>query len=90
MDDYFAAEPVYSEAGFERRFRMPRSVFNRIRDELFALPFFQKNQDAIGIPGIRSLQKLLAALQMCSTGLAGDAVDEYVRISAPSALKSLK
>jgi len=41
---YFSGrDSVYSEADFERRFRMPRSVFNRIHDVLMGFePFVQK------------------------------------------------
>lgn len=89
-DDYFAEEPVYSEADFERRFRTPRAVFNRIHDALCARPFFQRKTDALNKPGIHPLQKIVAAMRMMAYGVAGDAVDEYVRMSAPSALRCLK
>ena len=34
LNDYFSGTPVYKEYQFERRFGMPRTIFNRIYDEL--------------------------------------------------------
>eukprot|EP00171_Calliarthron_tuberculosum_P021639 IDg21639t1 len=51
VDDYFALTPVYSEVDFEIRLRMPRSVFNRIKDKLFTRSFFQKKTDRSGTLG---------------------------------------
>lgn len=69
---------------------MPRIHFNRIRHALFLLLFFQRKTDAIGKPDIHPLQKIADALRMFSTRLVDDAIDEYVHMSAPLALSSLK
>jgi len=34
LNDYFSGTPAYKEYQFERRFGMPRTIFNRIYDEL--------------------------------------------------------
>lgn len=39
--DYFGDNPLYPEEFFERRFRMPVAVFDRVYSKISVLPFFQ-------------------------------------------------
>ena len=58
-DDYFGENPIYSPAHFRRRFRMHRSLFEKILEDLVeANPYFeQKKQDALGLVGFSPHQK---------------------------------
>jgi hypothetical protein len=72
--------PVYDERDFERRFRMPRPVFNTIfaavveDNEYLRLGL---KRDATGILGATPLQKVVAAIWQLSLGIGADAIDEY-------------
>ena len=84
--DYFSAAATYDNAHFERRYRMPRSVFDRIHIAVVERDgFFRERADATGKLGASSLQKLTAALRMLAYGASYDSLDEYCRISASSA-----
>ena len=90
-EDYFAEIPRYDEADFRRRFRLSRGRFLQVyRAVLREEKFFLSKPDALGIRGISALQKVTAALRMLAYGIAADAVDEYLRLSETTALKSLK
>ncbi|XP_073121024.1 uncharacterized protein [Henckelia pumila] len=89
--DYFTDSPVYSEHDFRRRFRMRRPLFFRIMEALQTnIPYFVQRRDATGKLGLSSLQKVMAAVRMLAYDVAGDAVDEYLRIGASTALECLK
>lgn len=90
FDDYFADSPRYNDNLFERRFRMPRSLFLRLMSEVEKHSvFFQQKQNATGKIGASSLQKCVAAIRMLAYGYAGDACDEYCGISETLAVDSL-
>jgi hypothetical protein len=42
--NYFSTDPppVYNETDFERRFRMPRAVFNRIKEKIIGKGLFRE------------------------------------------------
>jgi hypothetical protein len=84
MTGYFSETPRYEDKMFTRRFRMPRAVFDRIHKDVSARPEFMRKCDALGKPGLHTLQRVVAALRKLSYGVASDAVDEYVRISESS------
>jgi hypothetical protein len=81
MTEYFNETPTYDDKMFARRFRMPRAVFDRIYNDVSVRSEFVRNFDALGKPGLPTLQRVVAALRKLSYGVASDAVDEYVRIS---------
>ena len=90
-NDYFSPNPVYPPDVFRRRFRMRRELFLRIHDALVANDkYFEQKPDALGNQGLSSLQKITAALRIFAYGVAGDAVDEYIRIGESTATKCLK
>ena len=62
--NYFSRrESVYSEQDFERRFRVPRTIFNRINDALMGRAPFIHYEDATKKKGIYPLVKLVACFR---------------------------
>jgi len=60
LRDYFGLDgspPVYDEANFKRRFRVPRSEFLRINHAVKGRPFFVQRMNVTGRPQAQSLQK---------------------------------
>ena len=50
--DYFGENPIYSSAMFRRRFRMRRSMFEKILDDLVASDsYFSQKKNALGLLG---------------------------------------
>lgn len=91
LKDYFAADTVYNEELFRRRFRMRRPLFLRILDAIQKYDsYFLQKCDALGLLGLSPIQKATAAIRQLAYGLPADALDEYVRMSESSVLKSLK
>ncbi|XP_062155181.1 uncharacterized protein LOC133863235 [Alnus glutinosa] len=88
--DYFAESPVYPPNKFRRRFRMQRSLFNRIQIAIEAHePYFVQRRNAAKKLGHSSLQKMTAALRMLAYGVSGDFMDEYLRIAENTATQCL-
>jgi hypothetical protein len=79
---YFSGpESVYDEKDFERRFRMPRLLFNKIHDALMGTDPFVQKVDATGKKGIHPLVKLVACLCYIAYGDAYDREDENLQIA---------
>lgn len=72
---------MYSEADFERRFRLPRAVFECIYSDIKDEPFWARRINATGRPQAYPLQKLVAAFRVLAYGESYDRSDEYVRLS---------
>jgi hypothetical protein len=89
--DYFRPhKPTYPPKVFRRRFRMRRSLFNRIRLGVMHFDdYFICKPDACGALGFSSYQKCTAAVRMLAYGIAGDLVDEYVRMSESTCLEAM-
>ena len=79
---YFSGtQSLYDETDFERRFSVPRSVFNRIWEELHGHdPFIQK-YDALQKPGVSPLCRVVGAMRILSYGDCADRGDEYLQFS---------
>ena len=88
--DYFSTTPLYSDVSFERRFRMPRIVFNRLFTELEGEGLFVRKKDGLKREGIHPLQRMVAAIRMLAYGTAADSLDEYLSMSEDSVLQSFK
>ncbi|XP_062177756.1 uncharacterized protein LOC133882538 [Alnus glutinosa] len=89
--DYFAEPLVYPLNKCRRRFRMQRSLFNRIQIEIEAHePYFVQRRDAAKKLGHSSLQKITAALRMLAYGVSGDFMNEYLGIAENIATKCLR
>jgi len=91
--DYFGlngAPPVYDEADFKRRFRVPRSVFLRVYHAVKDRPFFSKRINATDRPRAHPLQMVVAAFRFISYGEAPDRTDEFARLSALTITMSVR
>lgn len=75
---------------FQRRYQLPRKVFDRVYNKLPVTPLFVRKRDALCTLGIHPLQRITASLLLMAYGVASDFVDEYCRLSGPSLMKSLK
>jgi hypothetical protein len=91
-EQYFRVEPrcTFTEYQFERRFRMPRAVFNKIKEKIFGRGSFVQRHDALGKPGIHPLVRLTACLRRLAYGTSDDAQDEKFEIGEETLRKSLK
>eukprot|EP00170_Pyropia_yezoensis_P007371 contig_30185_g7393 len=88
--DYFGVDgnpPVYDEYDFERRFRVPRSVYLRVYDAVKNEPGFKQSSSASGQAQAHPLQKVVAAIRVIAYGEAYDGPDEYVRLSRSTIAK---
>lgn len=88
--DYFAANPKYEEKDFERRFPMPRSVFQRIYSTLLGKGIFVRKEDCTKKKGIYPLVRMTAALRMLAYGAAADSLNEYLQMGEDSIGLSMK
>ncbi len=85
--------PVYFEDLFERRFRMPRYVFNTLYLETRAASSYLRlgnSPNCTGKKGASALQNVAAALRQLAHDPCSDAVDEYCRLSETTANLALK
>jgi len=85
LRDYFGLNgepPVCNEGDFERRFRVPRSVFLRIYNAVKDRPLFAQRINATGRLQAHPLRKVVADFRVIAYGEAPDRTDEYVRVSA--------
>jgi len=93
LRDYFGLNrepPVYTEGDFERRFRVPRSVFFRIYNAVKDRLFFAQRINATGRLQAHPLQKVVAAFRVIVYGEAPDRTDEYMRLSASTIAMSVR
>jgi hypothetical protein len=82
IKQYFSGEAsTYDETDFERRFRMPRSLFITVKDAVIGVPPFTEHTDAFGKPGIDPLVRLTACLRKLAYGASSDSLDETFEIS---------
>jgi hypothetical protein len=89
--DYFSTTPTFGPMHFRRRYRMRRSLFLTIMEKVCTRDnYFLQKPDAIGVLGLSSLQKLIAALRMLALGICADAMDEYCRIRESTAMECMK
>ncbi|XP_047964996.1 uncharacterized protein LOC125209443 [Salvia hispanica] len=80
---YFSPNPTYGPEVFRRRFRMHKSVFLRIVEDVTANDeYFQERRDATGKQSLSSLQKCTGAMRVLAYGTSSDVVDEYLRMSS--------
>ena len=79
---YFNGEnSTFDETDFERRFRMPRSVFVKVKDAVIGVPPFIETADGFGKPGIDPLVRLTACFRKLAYGSASDICDETFEMS---------
>lgn len=83
--------PLFSEAEFERSYRMPRVVYELIRTKLLEHDaFFRQERDATGRLGASTDVKLAAAIRMLAEGCSAFSLVQSLRISEPLVMKCLK
>lgn len=87
---YFDEDAVYDDADFERRFRMPRAVFDRVRIGLTGRSIFKQRTDATNKKGISPLVRIIAALRVLAYGKSYDEVDELCEMSTTSVRESFQ
>ncbi len=89
--DYLGPNPVFTEAQFRRRYRLPRDLVCQIMTDIVAHdPWMRQRADCTGHLGASTEQKVTAALRMLAYGTSSDAIEEYVRISGALANDCLK
>ncbi|PXF42053.1 hypothetical protein BWQ96_08221 [Gracilariopsis chorda] len=83
--------PMFSEAVFERRYKMPRTVYKKLSSAVCkADDYFFQTQDALGILGVTADQKITAALLQLLLGMSAVAIVNCVRLKESTNSKSLK
>jgi hypothetical protein len=77
-NEHAGLSACFIEADFERRYRVPRNVYQRIRDKLILWDdmYFVARVDCCGVGGASTDQKLWAAMRQLSYGVPTDAVTE--------------
>jgi len=78
--DLAGRPPIYDEKDFERRFRLPRIIFDRVYRDILSVPYFQKRVNATGEMQSSTRQKVAAALHVLAYGSPADEVEEYARL----------
>ena len=69
---------------------MARHVFNRIRIGVITHDdYFKCKRGALGKLGFSSYKKCTAAIQMLAYGVAGDFIDEYLRMGESTCLEAM-
>nr|XP_043639464.1 uncharacterized protein LOC122610550 [Erigeron canadensis] len=90
MNDWFVEEPKYDEAYFHRKFRMDKSMFLSIVDDIEAnFPYFQEGYDARFKRSFTAIQKITSAIRQLATGNAPDEYDEYLCMAARTSSENL-
>jgi hypothetical protein len=75
--DYFMDNSTYDDVDFQKRFRVPKSVFFRLFSEVCRNdPYFLQKKDAPGVLGLTSEQNICTCLQMLAYGTAADSFDQ--------------
>ena len=89
--DYFSGDDsTYNEQDFERRFRLPRNVFDTIYNKILGKSIFIQRKDAANKLGIHPLCRFVACIRYLAYGGSFDSLDEYCRLSESSIHKSVK
>lgn len=84
-DEYFGLNPKGIDKTFERLFRIPRRLFERIYGIVLGKSIFVQKTDEVGKPGIYLLIRVVAAIR-----IRFDVLDEYLQMSEESVLAYLK
>ena len=83
--DYLAPNPVYPSPRFREVFRIPKSLYHILHDELLEEePSLQQKTDAFGHMGHTSHQTILMTLRSLATGLSYRQMDDMARMSVES------
>jgi hypothetical protein len=86
MQDYFAEVSTYPPNLFRRRYRMRRSLFVKIVEDVEANSnYFKQRRNAAGELGFSAYQKISATMRVIAYGIPADYTDEYLRIGKDAA-----
>ncbi|XP_012828553.1 PREDICTED: uncharacterized protein LOC105949785 [Erythranthe guttata] len=89
--DYFADNPVYHDVYFRRRFRMHKPLFCRVISNIEAYNhYFVQRNNATGVSGLSSLQKVIAAYRILAYGVSADLLDGTIHIGESTTIESLR
>nr|XP_043616280.1 protein ALP1-like [Erigeron canadensis] len=90
LNDWFVDEPKYDDAYFRKKFRMEKSMFLKIVDDIEAnFPYFRDGFDAHWRGSFKLLQKVASAVRQLATGNLPDEYDEYLHMAARTGRDSL-
>ncbi|XP_070675673.1 uncharacterized protein [Malus domestica] len=90
LEDYFIPNSVFPDHIFRHRFRMQRSLFNKIMSAICNHdPYFVQKDDDFHVLGHLPEQKITSALQMLAYGAFVDQVDKIGRMGKTTILESL-
>ncbi|GJU41520.1 hypothetical protein Tco_1194477 [Tanacetum coccineum] len=82
---------MFPEAVFEDRFRMSRSLFTSIVEELtLQCEFFHEKEDCTGKLEISPLIKCTSAIRQLAYGIVPDALDEYLQMGNATSRQCLE
>ncbi|GKC32021.1 ALP1-like protein [Tanacetum coccineum] len=88
---YFSDNPMFPEAVFEDRFRMSRSLFTGIVEEVtLQCAFFREKEDCTGKLGISPLIKCTSAIRQLAYDTVPDALDEYLQMGNATSRQCLE
>ena len=81
-NDYFVEQPKFAHRIFRERFRMNKSLFLRIVDDIEArFEWFQEGYDARGTKSFTALHKCTSAIRQLATGEPPDRFDDYLNMA---------
>jgi hypothetical protein len=87
---YFHPELALYQNYFQHHFRMLKKLFGQIIEGVRHYdPHFKCKPDATGKLSFSSYKKGSAAIRMLAYGVAGDLVDEYMRMSESTCIESM-
>ncbi|XP_068321596.1 uncharacterized protein [Pyrus communis] len=90
LEDYFIPNSVFHNHVFRCRFRMQRSLFEKIMSAACNHdPYFVRKDYVFHVLGLLPEQKITAALRMLAYGASADQVDEIARMGKTIVLESL-
>ncbi|WVZ66066.1 hypothetical protein U9M48_015340 [Paspalum notatum var. saurae] len=90
MRDYFNDPPLYGEEHFRRRFRMRKSLFLRIVEDVTVRnKYFKQKRNAAKKKGFTPIHECLVALRMLAYGGVADALDDTYKMAETTVLKTL-
>ena len=82
IKQYFSGnDSVYNEVDFERRFGVPRVIFNQIFNSLQGEGCFTRKYNCAGRAGIFPLVRLVACFRKLVSGDCDDRMDEMLQMS---------
>ncbi|WVZ60467.1 hypothetical protein U9M48_010484 [Paspalum notatum var. saurae] len=89
---YFAPNPAYGPKFFRRRYRMRKSLYQKIENACveYKPDYFLRAKDCTGKWGASTIQKLTAAIRMLTTGKSADSFDVELRMGETTILTALR